>query len=181
MKNILLVFILILFIPSFSFAYDLSELEEMSNLGNKKAQHNLGLVYLKGQGVKKNCKKAVYWWKKSAEQGDAKSQNGLGVLYGNGQCVKKDYKKSIYWHAKSAKQGFVQSQLILGLMYGAGYGVGKDYKVAYMWLYVSLINNNTKATKYLSHIEKKISLGDRIKAKEKAKVCINSNYRNCNS
>ena len=69
------------------------------------AQNNLGVCYAKGQGVKQDYEKAVYWYTKAAEQGDAVAQSNLGICYKNGQGVKKDYERAIYWFEKAAEQG----------------------------------------------------------------------------
>ncbi|WP_148873298.1 tetratricopeptide repeat protein, partial [Serratia marcescens] len=39
--------------------------------GNPQAQSDLGLLYEKGHGVKKDYAKAIYWYNKSASQGYA--------------------------------------------------------------------------------------------------------------
>ncbi|GHT72265.1 hypothetical protein AGMMS49950_10680 [Endomicrobiia bacterium] len=45
--------------------------------GDDEAQFKLGVIYLKGDGVKQDYKKAFKWYKKSAEQGNARAQNNL--------------------------------------------------------------------------------------------------------
>ena len=51
--------------------------EKAANLGNAKAQNNLGNLYLKGEGVKKKFKKALYYWNLAAEQGYTPAKNNL--------------------------------------------------------------------------------------------------------
>ena len=50
--------------------------------------------------------KAIYWYKKSAEQGQKEAQNNLANIYKNGNGIDKDMDKAIYWYKKSAKQGY---------------------------------------------------------------------------
>ena len=69
------------------------------------AQSNLGFMYDTGNGVKKDYKKALYWYEKAAEQGDAFAQNNLGVMFHNGFGVKVDYVRAKYWFQKAADQG----------------------------------------------------------------------------
>ncbi|GAB6011177.1 tetratricopeptide repeat protein [Viscerimonas tarda] len=45
--------------------------------GNIVAQHNLGDMYEKGDGVAKNYTEAVKWYRKAAEQGGASAQKAL--------------------------------------------------------------------------------------------------------
>ena len=57
---------------------------------NQSAQNNLGICYMKGEGVVKNPVEAVKWFRKAAEQGNSDAQNNLGVCYANGEGVAKD-------------------------------------------------------------------------------------------
>ena len=49
--------------------------------GNANAQNNLGEAYYNGEGVAKDTKEAVRWFRMAADQGDADAQNNLGVAY----------------------------------------------------------------------------------------------------
>ena len=53
----------------------------LAEQGNVTAQFNLGLMYVQGEGVSQNFKKAVYWCQKAAEQGEAEAQFFLGAMY----------------------------------------------------------------------------------------------------
>ncbi len=44
------------------------------------AQYNLGVMYANGQGVPKDEKQAVVWYRKAAEQGYADAQHNLGLM-----------------------------------------------------------------------------------------------------
>jgi hypothetical protein len=52
-----------------------------ANQGDKEAQNTLGLMYLKGEGVKKNLRLAKTWFKKAAALGHAQAQNNLEALH----------------------------------------------------------------------------------------------------
>jgi len=66
---------------------------------------SLGLMYLKGQGVLKNDKTAVKWFRLAAEQGNAQAQSNLGVMYFKGQGVVQDYVRAHMWSNIAASQG----------------------------------------------------------------------------
>jgi hypothetical protein len=51
-----------------------------ANQGNKEAQNTLGLMYLKGEGVKPNLRLAQKWFKKAAALGQIQAQNHLKAL-----------------------------------------------------------------------------------------------------
>lgn len=116
---------------------DLKKLEQQAKAGDSGAQNGLGLFYLET----KNLKKAVYWFRKSADQGRAGGEFNLGLCYEMGYGVPKDEKKAIYWYAKavsnyrqSAEQGDALNQWNLGHSYFIGQGVPKDELQAVVWI-----------------------------------------------
>jgi TPR repeat protein len=50
---------------------------------------NIGWMCYNGEGAEQNYKKALNWYKKSAEQGNASAQCKLGAMYDNGNWLKK--------------------------------------------------------------------------------------------
>ena len=50
--------------------------------------------------------KAIYWYKKSAEQGQKIAQYNLAIIYENKNEIDENMDKAIYWYEKSAKQGY---------------------------------------------------------------------------
>ena len=65
--------------------------------GDITAQHNLGIMYENGKGVRKDFDEAARWYRKAAEQGDAESQYDLGFMYLMGQGVPQDYTLGEMW------------------------------------------------------------------------------------
>ena len=53
------------------FTNALKEWHPLAERGNTSAKINLGLMYAKGRGVKKDDVQAVQWYRKAAEQGRA--------------------------------------------------------------------------------------------------------------
>lgn len=49
--------------------------------GNVKAQVNLGVMYIQGQGVEKDYTQGLYWSKKAGEQGDAIAQYHVAHIH----------------------------------------------------------------------------------------------------
>ncbi|MBS1993236.1 MAG: sel1 repeat family protein [Cyanobacteria bacterium SZAS LIN-3] len=105
--------------------------------GNAKAQNNLGMAYVKGEGVTQSETEAVTWLSKAAEQGHMKAQNNLSVMYSAGRGVKKDDAESAKWCRKAAEQGDPAAQINLGLKYRDGRGVEKNDKEALKWFLAS--------------------------------------------
>jgi TPR repeat protein/serine/threonine protein kinase len=107
--------------------------QEMTSLGNSKAQNDLGIMYQNGQGMDKDPKQAVAWYRLSAEQGEWVAQLNLAGMYWQGEGVKKDRAQALLWTRKSAEQGYAQAQRELGLRYYRGEVVAKDVTEAIRW------------------------------------------------
>ena len=48
--------------------------------GDAQAQYNLGWCYVNGDGVAKDLKQAVYWYRKAADQGHAEAKEALELF-----------------------------------------------------------------------------------------------------
>ena len=70
-------------------------------------------MYYNGEGVQKDYKQAVEWFKKSANQGNADAQFNLGNMYIYGKGVQKDYKRAAEWFSLSCNGGFKEACLML--------------------------------------------------------------------
>jgi|CXWL01.1.fsa_nt_gi TPR repeat protein len=108
------------------YATAIKEWEPIAKKGDATAQHNLGVMYEEGLGVKIDLKKALFWYRKAGENGYANSQINLGIMYANGTGIKKNDVTAVYWYRKAAEQGNVDGQNKLADMYGSGNGVEKD-------------------------------------------------------
>ena len=99
--------------------------------GNSDAQYNIGVMYLRGDGLQRSNKLALYWLMKASKKRHAVSQFTLGRMYYEGIGVQKNYKNSFKWYKKAAINGHKKAQNNLGLMYFHGVGVKKDRSKAF--------------------------------------------------
>ena len=128
---------------------DPKQIEELAEKNDQDVQLQLGHRYYFGEGVAKDYKKAVKWYRKSANQGNAIAQNNLGVIYRNGYGVEHDYQEAVNWYRKSAEQGNAKAQYNLGVYYDNGEGVEQDYEEAVNWYKKSGEQGNATAQKNL--------------------------------
>ena len=63
--------------------------------GFAEGQHDLGVMYEEGRGVKQDYAEAAKWYRRAADQGYGYSQNNLGWMYATGRGVPKDTKESV--------------------------------------------------------------------------------------
>ena len=108
-------------------------LSEDADLNDKSIQFYLGVMYDNGQGVAKDERAAVMWYRMAAEQGHALAQCSLGSMYVKGKGVAEDESEAAKWFRMAAEQGDAFAQLLLGLMYAEGRGVTKDEYETVKW------------------------------------------------
>lgn len=82
-----------------------------ANEGSAEAQHQLGQLYLTGNGTLQDFEEAVKWFTLAANQNYAPAQYELGLLYHTGQGVDIDHQKSYMWLNLSTAGGFEQAIL----------------------------------------------------------------------
>jgi len=78
--------------------------------GDPEGQALLGFCYENGEGVPKDLKKAVHWYKQSAAQNNAKGQYYLAFCYESGIGVSKNLSKAAKYYNMAAQQGHENSQ-----------------------------------------------------------------------
>ena len=70
---------------------------------------DLGLAYLKGEGVPKDENHGVSLMLRAAKQGNAAAQYNMGYIYRAGVVVDVDMEESLRWYHLSADQGYEQA------------------------------------------------------------------------
>lgn len=110
----------------------IAQLKQKANMGDPKAQCELGVMYRDGKGVEKDEKQAFTWFMKAAHksQNYPRGQFYVGRCYEYGNGVTKDCKEAVRWYTMAANQGDAYAQINLGLCYQYGDGVEKDYAQA---------------------------------------------------
>lgn len=88
-----------------------------ADLGHKRAQYLLALLYMSGDGGIKDTEWALYWLKKSAEQDYTNAQSYLGLLYLEGDVVAANIPKAITLlvRAENAEPGITKDALKIAI------------------------------------------------------------------
>jgi len=55
--------------------------------GDAEAKFQVGGMYWFGRGVKKDCVKAIKWWRKAADAGYRNAQGSIGDVYSTANAV----------------------------------------------------------------------------------------------
>lgn len=128
---------------------------------------------------KRDYATALREWTSIAEQGDADAQYNLGQMYRLGKGVMKDYAEAADWYYKAAKHGVADAQYNLGVMHRYGRGVSRDYVTAHMWANIAGSQGHMDAMQLRKTLARRMAPADISDAKRRAKVCMESNYKNC--
>ena len=131
-KMFLPVVVVVVFGLAAAFGQD-ADLLQKASAGDAAAQVKIGNQYALGQGVARNSREAVKWYRKAAEQGYPDGQYRLGGLYDVGFGVPPDPATAVKWYQQAAKQGLPDAEYRVGFMYDQGRGVSKDDTQAAKW------------------------------------------------
>jgi localization factor PodJL len=114
-------------------AQPLEKLTELATAGDPKAERDLGLKYLAGDGVAANENEAARWLMRAAYRGEPTAGYWLGTLYARGQGVPADAFQANHWYEAAAKKGNRRAMHSLAVAYFQGWGVEKNYSEAARW------------------------------------------------
>ena len=81
--------------------------------GNPRAQFDLGLMYLQGNGVVKNERLAFNYFHKAARKNHAEAKFQMGLSFAQGKGVRKQSQLARYWFKLAAKAGHPKAMAYL--------------------------------------------------------------------
>ena len=109
--------------------------EKAAAQGHRRAQLNLGLIYLRGQGVPRDLIQARAWLEKAAASGDPYATYALGrAMAENVPPASADPTRAADLFRQAAEQGHMLAALRYGLALAEGSGVKQDPAAAQRWL-----------------------------------------------
>jgi TPR repeat protein len=116
------------------FAAAIRWFKRAADQGFPNAQHNMGLLYERGDGVSRDSREALRWYRKAAAHGFVPSQLAVGTLYESGRAgMPVDHVEAMRWFLRAAARGDPTAQAVVGWHYVIGVGVPKDYAEAMRW------------------------------------------------
>jgi len=129
---------------------DFYVVRQLAAAGEAQAQFALANHYFYGVGVPQDCRQALLWYSKSANQGFAPAENLLGYMYQHKFGVPRDYKRALAYYRSAAKQGYALGEYNLSGMFEDGVGVKRDYKQALDWYRKAAHQNLSQAEKQVT-------------------------------
>lgn len=110
-----------------------AQLQRDARAGDARAQHDLALAYINGQGVPQNYQTAAELLEQAALAGLERAQYNLAVLFEHALGVPQDLQRAFALYRAAADQGFGPAQHNVGVAYAQGNGVKQDYQAATLW------------------------------------------------
>jgi TPR repeat protein len=107
--------------------------DDENSVDNPEMQTKIGNRFRKGEGEPRDYVKAVYWYRKAAQQGFAGAQNNLASMYEHGLGVPKNESEAARWYRKAAENGNKHAQHSIGSMYLEGRGVPQNFIESAKW------------------------------------------------
>ena len=109
--------------------------EKAAAQGHRRAQLNLGTIYLRGQGVQRDLIQARAWLEQAAADGDAYATYALGrAMAENAPPASADPTRAADLFRRAAEKGHMLAALRYGLALADGSGVKQDLTAAQRWL-----------------------------------------------
>jgi len=109
--------------------------ERAAEKGHKRAQLNLGTLYLRGQGVPRDLIQARAWLEKAAMNGDPYALYALGRAMSESQGpANADLVRAADLYRQAAEKGHPFAALRYGLALSDGSGIKRDPAAAHRWL-----------------------------------------------
>ena len=133
--------------------------KDEAQLGTSDAQYALGLVLLKGQGVRSNPKQSLQWFGAAAKAGNTAAMFNLGGMYWEGIGTTADPRMAVYWWNRAAEKRDPASQFNLGLAYYFGRGVARNPAQATFWIQMSETNGYLGARSVLGLMQRGMLIG----------------------
>ena len=93
----------------------------------------LAKAYEEGEGTPKSIKKAIKWYRLSAEQDLAEAQAALGRIYVTGKDGQRNRAEGVRWYRRAADLGYADAQFALGTLHELGLAVTLDMAEAIRW------------------------------------------------
>ena len=147
--------------------------------GDAQAQFNLAVQYDNGDGVPQDKTEAARWYRLAADQGYANAQLNVGFMYDFGEGVSQDKAEAVRWYRLAADQGNAKAQTNLGAMYFVGEGVLQNNIQAHMRGNIGCALGDEGGCKIRDMAEAKMTPADISEAQRRARVCMESDYKDC--
>lgn len=123
-------------------------LQPLAESGNAAAQLNLGIMYLNGDGVKRDFDKSRAWLEQAADRGKVPAMVILSKMYRGGYGRPEDTAQVAKWLKLAAKANDVESMNQLGILHYSQ----KEYDQALVWFRKAADRDHPESQSFLGDL-----------------------------
>ena len=117
------------------FANDAESVDRVRHLakeGDLDAMNVLGVLYLQGDGVEKDAKKAFEWFSRAAKAEDITGMENVAYCYRHGEGVQQNTNRALEWYNNAIDAGSTWAMCQLAEMYHYGDKIEEDQNKAFL-------------------------------------------------
>lgn len=137
-------------------------LHQAALLGHAQAQAQLGMMYLKAEGVEQETALGLNYLKQAAAQQNALALNALGEAMEQGIGVEANMDQAIQFYHKAAAQVNADAYGHLGRLYTKGIGVNRDITIARAWLEKGSLQGHAASQEQLNNLNAYLQMKNRL-------------------
>lgn len=126
--------------------------KDLEKENNVKAIHELGIIYLTGDGIVKNVNKAYEYFTKASNLGNLESTYVLGKIHLSKSTHYYNLTKAYNFFVDAANKGDSKSQLMVGRFFLMGEIVDKDYEKALYYFKLASKQKEYEANCYIAYM-----------------------------
>jgi hypothetical protein len=126
--------------------------EEASKRGDARAENNLGVMAMRGQGRDVSYWAAASHFREAASRGSAAAHYNLGLMYDSGVGMSHDAERAVSEYRMAAEQGLPEAQLRLAVMFQYGIGTQPNAVEADRLYKMAAIRGNSDAYRRLASL-----------------------------
>lgn len=130
----------------------LSYYRDLEKENDINAIHELGLIYLKGDGIAKNLNKAYEYFTKASNLGNLESTYILGKIHLSKKTRFFNTTKAYNFFVEAANKGEAKSQLMIGRFFLMGEFIDKDYEKAMYYFKLASKQKLYEANCYIAYM-----------------------------
>ena len=105
---------------------------------DERAMYRLGLMYVKGQGVSQDNRRALHWLQRAAKKGQIDAVYSLGIMTFEGAGIERDVATATRLFRRAADAGHADAMLNLAFIYNSGQEVERDVMAAAQLMFDSV-------------------------------------------
>lgn len=120
--------------------------------GDARAETNLGVMALRGEGRNVNYSTAAAHFRKAAEAGSAAAHYNLGLMHDSGIGFAHNPSSAVREYRMAAEQGLAEAQYRLAVMFEHGYGTPADPSEAKRLYEMAAVGGKSEAYRNVSSL-----------------------------